>query len=738
MGLKEVLEFKREVLAKKIPLTREITFQTNLFGSKTFFLALEPLVTKDEKVLGINATSMDFTDQVARREKWASLREEVAVQRAMESELHRAIQITEETTRAKQMLATMSHEIRSPLSGVVSMAEILAVTKLDSEQLQLVAVMRASGSLVLQLINDILDLSKVESGAMKLEASTFKPRDILGNVLQMAAPCAKSKNLSLEGFVATELPLEVIGDALRVRQVLVNLVSNAIKFTHEGTVGIIMRVAASTDIRNDRDASTSTIEEIQDSHLSIADDHNLILLQCIVFDTGIGIPDAAFPSLFDKYKQVSKMNARKGGGTGLGLAICKQLVELMGGRLTVESKENEGSIFFFTIRCKIMTTKGRDTHLQQQDRFEGQSEQFQASSLTDNFRSLNFIQIPESVPGSSPSSSVSRPFLRAMRSIFATFNSTQSADCRMRSSISQSSHELEQMLSIDFASLTSENVHIRQVTTNWDEVALCPEEATSTIIEHGEDVMKTSPPGDKSFAIACESIKEEKQQISCTDSYNLLNSLSQLAHHNNVESRTPLLDSQTNLEGHGQEPVDQRNYLTCEPAILCRRKPNILLAEDNLVNIMVAQSMLSRLGLSLEVVYNGAEAVIAAQNHRYDLILMDICMPVMDGLEATRLIRKYEDETLHSLSQQDNGSAEPLHNVPSSETAELSKKQSRQRTPIVAVTANALADDVEQCYAQGMDYFVAKPMTFEKLKQVFFQFVPWFVNQNDSFITVKE
>ena len=163
-GVKESEDFKREVLEKGKASKREITFETDLFGSKTFLIYVEPVYNKAREKIGINYMGMEVTDQVRKREKMAKLREDNAVRKAMESELNKTIHITEETMRAKQMLATMSHEIRSPLSGVVGMAEILSTTKLDKEQRQLLNVMISSGDLVLQLINDILDLSKVESG----------------------------------------------------------------------------------------------------------------------------------------------------------------------------------------------------------------------------------------------------------------------------------------------------------------------------------------------------------------------------------------------------------------------------------------------------------------------------------------------------------------------------------------------------------------------------------------------
>ncbi|KNA14220.1 hypothetical protein SOVF_109570 [Spinacia oleracea] len=234
-----------------------------------------------------------------KKRKMAKLREEIAVQKAMETELNKTIHITEETTRAKQMLATMSNEIRSPLSGVVSMAEVLATTRLDKEQRQLLDVMISSGDLVLQLINDILDLSKVESGVMKLEATKFRPREVVRHVLQTAAASLK-KMLTLEGYIADDVPIEVIGD---VRQILTNLVSNATKFTHEGKVGIRLYVVPAP-YSGEEEQDTSTEEKGNSGH----------------------------PYGDSPYENSD---------------------ELMGGHMTVSSKEHCGSTFTFVLPYRV-------------------------------------------------------------------------------------------------------------------------------------------------------------------------------------------------------------------------------------------------------------------------------------------------------------------------------------------------------------------------------------------------
>ncbi|XP_047339554.1 histidine kinase 5-like [Impatiens glandulifera] len=316
-GVKESQDFKREVLERGLPAKREITFETELFGSKTFLMYVEPVFSKAGETIGVNCIEMEITDQVRKREKMFKIREEIAVQKAKENELNKTIHITEETMRAKQMLATMSHEIRSPLSDVVSMTEILSTTNLDKEQRQLLNAMLSSGDLVLQLINDILDLSKVESGVMKLEATKFRPREVVRHALETAATSLK-KTLVLEGNVSDDVPVEVIGDVLRIRQILTNLISNANKFTHDGKVGKKLYVVTPpSSLREEGSNQNST--PVQSAYPEIGQNMD-------TKKVWIGIPDNALPTLFKKYMQVGADTARKYGGTGLGLAICKQLV----------------------------------------------------------------------------------------------------------------------------------------------------------------------------------------------------------------------------------------------------------------------------------------------------------------------------------------------------------------------------------------------------------------------------
>ncbi|KAJ6434784.1 hypothetical protein OIU84_000091 [Salix udensis] len=662
------------------------------------------------KTIGINYMGMDVTDQVRKREKMAQLREQIAVQKAKETELNKTIHITEETMRAKQMLATMSHEIRSPLSGVVSMAEILSTTNLDREQRQLLNVMISSGDLVLQLINDILDLSKVESGVMRLEATKFRPREVVKHVLQTAA-ASLQKILTLEGRVADDVPIEVIGDVLRIRQILTNLITNAIKFTHEGKVGINLYVvpdpcngnaegnhqkssgdqSTTNELKEDKPKLSSqsstdrkgfhskkysegpypnhfpgdeTQTPVKNGNTTDGDEGEeprvpgtTVWLCCDVFDTGIGIPENALPTLFRKYMQVSADHARKYGGTGLGLAICKQLVELMGGRLTVSSKVKCGSTFTFVLPYKF------------QPRTLGSLFSSNGSTRTQKLlqHSIGFTKSPKlngiSVDSHSfPSANVR---LKETSSVEDACSMVEVAETLSEPEISFShSHERdnENVVCRGQQSRDDTNCKVQNGTTNCNN-------QTDSSREVGLRANTGEPPG------SCQ--EQEKSAI----------------------------NSQCTSTSIPQKPES-------------KPKPKILLVEDNKINVMVTKSMMKQFGHTMDVVNNGVEAVRAVQSCCYDLVLMDVCMPVMNGLQATQLIRSFEE----------TGNWDAAAKAGIEPSASLQDGQSSihydKRMPIIAMTANALSESAEECYANGMDSFVSKPVTFQKLKECLEQYLP--------------
>ncbi|ONK70519.1 uncharacterized protein A4U43_C05F34540 [Asparagus officinalis] len=714
-GVKENQEFKREVMERGRPAKREITFETELFGSKTFLIYVEPVFNKAGDTIGVNYMGMEITDQVIKREKMAKVREEMAVQKAKETELNKTIHITEETMRAKQMLATMSHEIRSPLTGVVSMAEILANTKMDKEQHQLLDVMISSGDLVLQLINDILDLSKVESGVMKLESTKFRPREVVKHVLQTFAASLK-KELTLEGHVAENVPVEVIGDVLRIRQILTNLISNAIKFTHKGKVGIKLHVvseqypqvlsggnasyqsqrvieenSSEDQICDNMETSSSPrcngeLEETsdEDSEKKARPHETRVWLRCDVYDTGIGIPEKALPSLFKKYMQASADHARKYGGTGLGLAICKQLVELMGGCLTVSSKQHCGSTFTFVLPYKIPSKR---------EHSEDTDEDSSASSDEDiSVEELNgtFLFKPHTLGTFTSDGSMNRKTKMLCRSSLKPFSSISGLSEESDSFSSNSCFPRETASADDFSPVSNGKNTCNDHDTHRTNTMKRREETLASNGFHMDS--STSPHSGSSEECATRCSEEANTSCSSIHRY----------------EKGPNFPSLTN--GSCQENT-------------IRLKPKILLVEDNKINIMVAQSMMKQLGHSIDVANNGLEAIRAVQRSQYDIILMDVYMPVMDGLQATRFIRSYEQHGYWDASIGENGVCHAATCSDSKQRA-LDEGHHSKRIPIIAMTANSLSESAEDCLANGMDSFVSKPVTFQKLKQCLEQYLP--------------
>ncbi|KAL2637355.1 hypothetical protein AAZV13_06G052800 [Glycine max] len=743
-GVKEAQEFKREVLEKGLPAKREITFETELFGSKTFLIYVEPVFSKAGETIGINYMGMDITDQVRKRERMAKIREEIAVQKAKETELNKTIHITEETMRAKQMLATMSHEIRSPLSGVVSMAEILSNTKLDWEQRQLLDVMLSSGDLVLQIINDILDLSKVESGVMKLEATKFRPREVVKHVLQTAV-VSLQKILTLEGHVADDVPIEVIGDVLRMRQILTNLISNAIKFTHEGRVGINLYVVPKPNFAKAEDIqmmtpnqSTMSVNGVkEEKHLSKPqsgndgnlldgcqkhDDHpsqnhafndecgspaksecsmngdteeqpysaeTTVWIRCDVYDTGIGIPEDAIPTLFKRYMQVSADHTRKYGGTGLGLAICKQLVELMGGQLTVSSKEHYGSTFTFILPYKVSIACD---HSDDPDELSDLENNDVASDDTIE----SFFQFQP----------------RTLGSLFSSNGSSRTQKLLTHKIGYTSSHKLGGF-SESLYSFPSNDIMSKGTCSVDDASSVVDAPETSELASSSGHSLETK---NKSL------VRRDKQHQDKARAWSFngyADSSEVTVSNGEMAGATKSSEPQQTCQGQGKANTTTQCVTSSSTSEVTKStiKPKILLVEDNKINVMVTQSMMKQLGHSIDVVNNGVEAVRAVQRHTYDLILMDVCMPVMDGLQATKLIRTFE-ETGNCDAARSSGIEESLPDPDYECYVPFTK-----RVPIVAMTANALSESAEECFANGMDSFVSKPVTFQKLKECIEQYL---------------
>ena len=497
---------------------------------------------------------------VGRRELTVSLLEEIARREHVQQDLIRAREEAEAANAAKsQFLATMSHEIRTPLNGVIGIANLLSSTTLDSRQVRLVENLSRSGQALLAIISDILDFSKIEAGRFELFEADFEPREVVADVADLFSERCTAMGLELIYFVAEDVPHRLKGDPVRVRQILINLVGNALKFTERGEIFIELGV--------------------------VPGGGDGVLLSFSVKDSGIGIAAEKLPLLFQAFRQVDGSMTRARGGTGLGLAISRQLTELMGGTIGVESEAGRGSRFHFTVRC--------------------QSSAEEVAPASRRFEQRLRLLVAETNPTNAQNLSKYLTLWGLDPVFVATVEEAEDAWGRA----AKSGHGFDVAI-IDIKGLAERGVALaRRMRADTS--------ATEVIFLIGMDgfLADTSLEAVDAAAILTKPIRPSE----------LFNSLAAVASGPLSRGAAPFYVSH-NARGHK----------VCFDA-------RILVAEDNPVNQEVATGILENMGCRVVTAPNGAVAVRLLAQEKFDLVLMDCEMPELDGFGATKRIRQREE-----------------------------------------------------------------------------------------------
>ena len=543
----------------------------------------------------------DVTSQVSLREK------------VKDAELEK--KLAESANKSKsEFLANMSHEIRTPLNGIMGMSDLLSRQDVNDQSKEFIAIIQRSSQALLTIINDVLDFSKIEAGQVELEARPFALRPVIEDVAALLGTATRETGVDLIVKIDPSLPRSFLGDSSRLRQILTNLVGNAVKFTPKGHVLI--------------DVSGEVIDDQASLNIS-------------VIDTGIGIPADKLDNIFDQFRQADNSTTRKYGGTGLGLSIARHLATLMGGDIRVTSTVDKGSTFTVTPQFPVIELPKTEHEIHDTI--------FRGNILIVDDNEINY----EVLKGQLTSPDCTCIGVDSARKGIAFLQKAHEKNVSIDLVIVD--YQMPEHTGGDFVRA------LRKIDAYKDVPVIMlssvdPDQLKSDMLRNGVDAYLTKP-----------------ARLSV-----LQRTISQ------VMSRPDAVATQPKQLAHrvGNSGPSKDNRLRAET-----ERIDVLIAEDNEVNQIYIGHLMNELQLSFRIAENGQEAVTLWKDLKPGIVLMDLAMPIMNGFEATRNIR------------------------------ELEAAQDIARTPIIAVTANAMKEDEQKCLDQGMDAYIAKPVSSERLRE---------------------